>query len=243
MDLVGKIAVVTGASRGIGAGIASEFLGRGMKVGLCARTRPETASAGRALSRSVDVTDYAAVEAFIQDVAAELGPVDLLVNNAGLLSPIGMARAVPPAEWGRLIDVNVKGVFHGMAAVLRHWEGAGRSGTIVNIGSGASTGAYEGWSAYCASKAAVDHLTRVVALEERARGHRIYCLAPGVIETDMQRLIRAADASDFPMVGRFREMKAAGQLKAPGSPAGAILDLAFGPRRQGDEVCLDIRDL
>ena len=244
MNVAGKVAVITGASRGIGQGLARVFARSGMKLGLCARTKPEIPDgAESAVSGSVDVSNWKAVDGFATQVLKELGPIDLWINNAGLLAPIGMTREVDPDTWSQLIDVNVKGVYHGTRAALRQWSGEGHVGTIINIGSGASTGAYEGWGAYCASKAAVDHFTRVVALEEASRGHRIYALAPGVIETDMQRHIRTKSSEDFPMVERFHQMKNEGQLQNPESPAQAILRLAFGSELEVEDPCLDVRTL
>jgi NAD(P)-dependent dehydrogenase (short-subunit alcohol dehydrogenase family) len=189
------------------------------------------------------VTDALAVKKFAHEVSESLGSIDLWINNAGIIEPIGMARAVDAQSWGELIDINVKGVFNGSQAVLFEWARLGTTGTILNISSGAARGAYEGWSAYCASKAAVDQFTRVLALDEKARGHRIYALAPGVIETGMQEIIRAKTEADFPSVKRFRDMKAEGTLGDPEAPAAAILKLAFGPLQKFDDPCLDVRDL
>ena len=100
----------------------------------------------------------------------------------------------------------------------------------------------QGWGAYCAGKAAVDMLTRVTAAEERPHGIRAYALAPGVIETGMQELIRRQEESDFPDVERFREMHVSGHLLDAESPAPAILRLAFGDPLPEAVVVLDVRD-
>jgi NAD(P)-dependent dehydrogenase (short-subunit alcohol dehydrogenase family) len=248
VDVRDKVAVVTGGSRGIGAGLARVFQRQGMRVATCSRSPepPEGVAqeTGRALHRSVDVQDLVALEAFARDAADELGPLDLWVNNAGLLAPIGMARDVDPAAWGLLIGVNVVGVYHGARTFLRHLHRHGRKGCLVNIGSGAATNAYQGWSAYCASKAAVDQLTRVLAEEEREAGIRVFSLAPGVIATSMQELIRNQDEGSFPQVEKFKELHDQGILLDPESPADLILDLAFGPQRDPvEDPCLDARDL
>jgi NAD(P)-dependent dehydrogenase (short-subunit alcohol dehydrogenase family) len=100
---------------------------------------------------------------------------------------------------------------------------------------------YEGWGVYCAGKAAVDMLTRVAAREERPHRIRVYALAPSVVETGMQELIRRQDAHDFPAVARFRELHATGKLLDAESPAPAVLRLAFGDPLHDDAVVLDVR--
>ena len=243
MDVNNKVVVVTGASRGIGRGIARVFLREGMRVAVCARGEidSELTDAG-AFAAQVDVRDYAAVEGFLVAVADRFGPVDLWVNNAGVLAPIGMTRDTDPEAWKALIDINVVGVYHGARAYIRHLRSAGHRGCLINIGSGASRSAYAGWGPYCASKAAVDHFTRVLA-EEESEVARVFCLAPGVIETGMQEYIREQSADAFPAVDKFRAMHADGVLKGVESPARAMLELAFGPRRGADEVCLDVRTM
>ncbi|NRA94865.1 MAG: SDR family oxidoreductase [Planctomycetes bacterium] len=240
MEVTDKVCVVTGASRGIGLGVARIFRERGMKVAGCARSEPQDPLD---LFRSVDVTDLDAVERFRDETVEALGPIDLWVNNAGVLAPIGMTRDADPAAWRRLMDVNVVGVYHGARAYLRSLRATGRAGCLINVGSGASTSAYAGWGPYCASKAAVDQLTRVLAYEESDTETRVFCLAPGVVETGMQEYIRGQDAADFPMVDRFRQMHADGKLLDVAVPAEAMLKLAFGPARGDGEVCLDVRTL
>jgi benzil reductase ((S)-benzoin forming) len=246
MDRVAdRVALVTGASRGIGAGLARAFHRRGMKLALCARSDPDEGELPddpeRMYYRRVDVTDYAALERFAADAEEALGPVDLWVNNAGLLEPIGPLREVEPDAVRRHVEVNVLGVFHGMRIYLQRLHSSRRNGTIVNVSSGAGVHPFAGWGAYCAGKAAVDMMTRVAADEERGQGIRIHALAPGVIETGMQQLIRRQEESDFPQVERFRELHASGKLLEPESPAAAILRIAFGDPLPDDAVVLDVR--
>jgi NAD(P)-dependent dehydrogenase (short-subunit alcohol dehydrogenase family) len=244
-DLTDRVALVTGASRGIGAGLARAFHRRGLKLALCARTDPDEGEipddAERVLWRRVDVTDFDALGRFAAEAEERLGPVDLWVNNAGLLEPIGLVREVPAEAVRRNIDVNVTGVFHGMRVFLARLHALGRAGTVVNISSGAAHMPYEGWGVYCAGKAAVDMLTRVAAREERPHRIRVYALAPSVVETGMQELIRRQDAHDFPAVARFRELHATGKLLDAESPAPAVLRLAFGDPLHDDAVVLDVR--
>ena len=116
------------------------------------------------------------------------------------------------------------------AAHVRRRSGPG---VLVNISSGAATTPYEGWGAYCASKAAVDQLTRVVELEEARHGLRAYALSPGLVDTDMQVAIRASDERDFPQVERFRRVAAEHRFNSPAWVADHILAIAFGDADPG----------
>jgi NAD(P)-dependent dehydrogenase (short-subunit alcohol dehydrogenase family) len=243
-DVAGKVAVVTGASRGLGAGLAAHFATAGMHLGLCARHRPTlvaatrpTAREGRVISAepplraAVDVTDPTALEAFADEVVERFGRIDLWVNNAGVLAPIGPLAEADPAEVAANIAINVTGVAHGSALFARHVRSRPGSGVLINISSGAGTRPYAGWAVYCAAKAAVDQLTRVVALEERASGLAAYAVAPGVVDTDMQAAIRGASTHDFPEVDRFVRIAAEDAFNSPGWVADHLLALAFGSER------------
>ncbi len=237
----GRVAVVTGASRGLGAGLAVHFAAAGMHLGLCARHKPALAARTRPTARdgrvvraetpvvaAVDVTDRAALERFADDVVVRFGRIDLWVNNAGLLGDIRPVAEADPAASARTVAVNVTGTLHGSAVFAAHVRRRSGPGVLVNISSGAATKPYEGWGAYCASKAAVDQLTRVLALEESRHGLRAYALSPGVIDTEMQTAIRASDERDFPEVERFRRFAADDRFNSPAWVADHILALAFG---------------
>ena len=202
--------VVTGASRGIGAGLAVHFAGRGLRLGLCGRNRPEPPPGADALVAALDVADGAAVDRFADEVVARFGRIDLWVNNAGVLDPIGPLADADPAALERHVATNILGVMHGTAAFARHVRRRSGSGSLVNVSSGAATTPYSGWAAYCASKAAVEMLTEVVGLEEGDAGLLAYAVAPGVVDTDMQALIRSTPESVFPDVARFHRLREEG---------------------------------
>lgn len=186
----GKTVVITGASRGIGAATARVLSGLGAKVVLAARDgmRLEAlAEETGGIPMPCDVADYAEVARMIEAA----GSVDVLVNNAGLIDPIARMEDSDPEAWGRVVDVNLKGVYHGIRAILPGMAARGQ-GTIINISSGAATGALEGWSHYCATKAAVLSLTRMVHKEMHEKGVRSIGLSPGTVATDMQRDIKAS---------------------------------------------------
>ena len=196
IDLAGKTAFVTGASRGIGEAGARRLHAAGANVVLAARSRGDieriAAELGeRALAVTCDVADYASVSAAVDAALERFGSFDILVNNAGLVDPIARIEDADPAGWGRVIDVNVKGVFHAVRAALAPMKAAG-GGTIINISSGAANAPLEGWSHYCSSKAAALMLTRAVHKEEAQNGIRCVGLSPGTVATDMQRSIKAS---------------------------------------------------
>ena len=190
----GKTALITGASRGIGAAAARAFAEAGANVALVARSTSEIAEiAGeigeKAIAIPCDVARYAEVQAAVDKTVETFGGLDILINNAGVVSPIGHLQDTDPQEWAHTIDVNVKGVMHGMRAAMPGMIGQG-SGTIINISSGAAHGPVEGWTAYCTSKAAVYMLTRAADKESRDKGLRILGLSPGTVATEMQREIK-----------------------------------------------------
>ena len=245
----GRVAVITGASRGLGAGLAAHFAGSGLHLGLCARHRPVLAARTRPTAHdgfveaaetpvlaAVDVTDPAALERFADEVVARFGRIDLWVNNAGLLGPITPLALADPAEVARTVEVDVVGVLHGSAVFARHVRRRDGSGVLVNVSSGAASTPYEGWAAYGASKAAVDQLTRVVALEEGRHGLRAHAVSPGLVDTDMQAAIRAADESAFPQVERFRRAAAEQTFNSSAWVAEHLLALAFGAHPPEDVV-------
>ena len=196
MTLTGQTAVITGASRGIGAATARHLAELGANVVLAARSGAEIETlaaeiGAKALALPCDVADWSQVEALMSRAAAHFGAVDILVNNAGVIDPIARLDQSDPAAWGQVVDVNLKGVYHGIRAALPGMTARG-SGTIINISSGAATGALEGWSHYCATKAAVLSLTRCTDKEYRDAGIRVIGLSPGTVATEMQVQIKAS---------------------------------------------------
>lgn len=189
--VAGKSVMITGASRGIGAATARLFAQRGAKLGLAGRPSQALADLAEDIGATVipcDVADFAQVQAAVDSMIQTHGRLDVLINNAGLIAPIALIGAANPLDWGRQIDVNLKGVFHGMRAALPVMQRAG-SGTIITIGSGAAYNALEGWSGYCASKAGAIMMTKAAHLEA-GRRVRVLSLSPGTVATDMQAAIR-----------------------------------------------------
>ena len=228
-EYAGKTVVVTGASSGLGAGLASEFASHGLQLGLCSRRPPVLESSANVVAVQLDVTDGPAVDRFAAQVVQTFGTIDLWINNAGILEPIKPLRDIGSVEYRQHIDVNVMGVFHGSRAYARHVRDRDGGGVLVNISSGAARSGYAGWSAYCASKAAVDLMTECVALEEQDAGLRAFAVAPGVIDTAMQEKIRACTSDVFPTVDKFHQLKRDNAFSTPQDVAYGLLRLSFSP--------------
>ncbi len=198
-ELEGRTAIVTGASRGIGAAAAHELASCGTTVVLVARSGTDITRiagdiqdiGGRAEAVTCDVADYAAMAAAVDLCKEKFGRLDILVNNAALLEPIARLADCDPDDWARVVEVNINGVFNGLRAAIPVMIAQG-GGTIINISSGAAVNPLQGWSHYCASKAAVLMLTRSTHLEYASEGIRIVGLAPGTVATGMQTAIRAS---------------------------------------------------
>jgi NAD(P)-dependent dehydrogenase (short-subunit alcohol dehydrogenase family) len=197
--LSGKSIILTGASRGIGAAAAEAMAAEGAALLLLARsadgitslaTRLRKAGA-QAEAMTCDVSEFSQVQAAVGRAHEAFGRIDALINNAGVIEPIGPMASVDPRAWAHAADINFKGIFFGIRAVLPGMRAQG-SGTIVNLGSGAAHNPLEGWSHYCAAKAGAEMLTRCAHLENRGRGIRVYSLSPGTVATDMQRAIKAS---------------------------------------------------
>jgi NAD(P)-dependent dehydrogenase (short-subunit alcohol dehydrogenase family) len=191
----GKIVAITGASRGIGAAAVRAFAASGAQVALLSRDIGAISALAKevdGLALACDVAEWASVEQALARVAGDFGRIDVLVNNAGRIEPIAALGLADPADWGRAIDVNLKGVFHGIRAAIPQMRAQEGGGTILNVSSGAASTPLEGWSAYCAAKAGAAMLTRAGHLEEGRHGLRIMGLSPGTVATDMQRVIAAS---------------------------------------------------
>jgi NAD(P)-dependent dehydrogenase (short-subunit alcohol dehydrogenase family) len=190
------LAWVTGASRGIGRALVRCLHDRGWQVVASARSTDALNELRSTLGptvhpRPLDVSDPAAVTALAAEIEARLGPIALLVNDAATMDPIGSFVSQPLAAWTLSLHTNLLGVAATMHAALPAMIER-RAGVVINLSSGASRHPVPNLSAYCASKAALDQLTRTVAAELRAHGVRVHGLYPGLADTPMQDHARRA---------------------------------------------------
>jgi NAD(P)-dependent dehydrogenase (short-subunit alcohol dehydrogenase family) len=190
MSLAGKVALITGGSRGIGQGIARVLAGRGMAVAVNSRSAmaEQVAEALRregfqALAVTADISRKAEVEAMLEQVENELGPLWLLVNNAGVLRT-GPTAGMSEADWDETFAVDVKGVFLCSQAAIKRMMPR-RQGRIVNISSIAGMIVRTNQIGYCSAKAAAIHFSRCLAVEMAPYGITVNCLCPGMTRTEM----------------------------------------------------------
>ena len=158
---------------------------------LAALAEDINAGPGEAIALECDVSNAADVARAVSNTLQHYGRLDVLVNNAGLIEPIAHIADIDPAAWSQVVDVNTKGVFYGLRYAIPPMLEQG-GGTVINISSGAATKALEGWSHYCATKAAVLSLTRCAHVEYGHRGITVVGMSPGTVATDMQTAIRAS---------------------------------------------------
>lgn len=191
-DTPGGVAVVTGASRGIGAAVARGLAQRGMVVACVATSTASSndivaelaASGAMASAFGVDVADPAAVDRAFDEIEEQLGTITALVNSAGI-AQVAPFVDVAASEFTSVVAVNLYGTFYCSQAAARRMIRAGTKGSIVTVGSVTGESAFPGRSGYCASKAAVHHLTKVMAIELAHHQIRVNCVAPGYIATEL----------------------------------------------------------
>ena len=218
--------IVTGGSRGLGAGLVRAFLDAGDRVATCSRSRTELvegweadpALAGRFLFEPVDLGDRLAADAFVRSVAERFGEVDVLVNNAGVARE-GVLALMQDEDVDAVVDLNIKATVYVTRAAVRRMLPRG-SGRVINISSIVGLSGYRGLSVYAASKAALDGFTRAMARELGARRITVNSVAPGYLRTEMS-LGLAED-----QLGQIARRTPLGRLGESEDVAGAVLFLA-----------------
>ncbi|HEX8733405.1 MAG TPA: SDR family NAD(P)-dependent oxidoreductase [Ktedonobacterales bacterium] len=231
-ELEGRVALVTGGGRGLGAAVALALAEAGADVALLGRDAATLDAVGQAIGergrRSVtvvaDVASWDETRAAVEAVEQALGPVAILVNNAGIVSATGNVAGLDPAAWARDLAVDLNGPFYCARAVLPGMTRLGW-GHILNITSGAGTQPIAGAAAYSVAKADLNFLTRILALELAGSGGVAIAVNPGMLDTDMQTGLRANPAAEFDF---FRGAQARGWLRPAEEPA-ALVRWLCGP--------------
>jgi NAD(P)-dependent dehydrogenase (short-subunit alcohol dehydrogenase family) len=238
-DLSGQVALVTGGGRGIGRVLAQTLAAAGASVAVAARSEHELAhtlalveeAGGQGMALPLDVTDQRAVEQAVSIVERRLGPVTLLVNNAGVSGPIGPLWEVDPEEWWRTLDINLRGSFLCAGAVLPGMA-ARRCGRIINIASHAGVYRWPLVSAYSVSKAALVKLTENLAVESKKLGVAVFAVHPGIATIGLtERALQTTAPLESPsgrVMAWIRQQAEAGHAVPPERTAELIVCLASG---------------
>ena len=232
-DLSGRTVLVTGAGRGIGAALVQTLVGHGATVFAGFYGAADMGALAGAITFPLDVTDATSVNAAVSQVTSFGGRLDVLVNNAGIIAPIGHLGHLSSDALKPAFDVNVIGLHRMTLACLPLLRAS--KGMIVNAGTGAATTPMEGWTAYCTSKAAARMMTQMMALE--LAGDGIHSVFIGIPPTDtiMQGEIRQAGLNPISKIPQ-------GSLVDPTVPASVMAWLCSDAARTVDEVLLDVRD-
>ncbi|WP_176222047.1 (S)-benzoin forming benzil reductase [Tuberibacillus sp. Marseille-P3662] len=248
-----RLAIVTGASRGFGAAVAQQFLDQGFVLYTVARNENQTLK-DYAKKQKADYTHFVCdlsspeqqVQVLHELTASINGLKDLeeiyIINNAGVVEPIKPVGQAGPEELQRLININVlapmtltNGFVHEYPSVPLF---------VVNVSSGAAERPVHGWSGYGSSKAAINLYTQTAAVENEIgdASHRFIAFNPGVMDTDMQGVIRSTDQASFNDVERFKDLKANNRLRSPNVVADALMTLILGDQVESGRV-YDVKEL
>ena len=226
MKLDGKVAIITGGSRGIGFEIAKTFSENGAKVIITSKNSLQLQNAANKINNTIAIPSDIRKEEEVKDVVEKtierFGKLDILINNAGIFPKIKQLHEISEVEWNEVLDVNLNGVFRFTKFSIPYLQKT--SGTIVNVSSDAGLKAYEGFNAdaYSASKAALIVLTKCWALEYSKNKIRVNCICPGVVETDMTKpFLKTEKDRDF-----MNNDHPLGRIGQPKEIANSVLFLA-----------------
>ena len=241
--------LVTGASKGLGRAIALEIAKAGLPVIAIARQSDELnqikeilqSYSSNSLAIACDLASKSDVETAVGRIKSAFAHLSGIVHNAGIISPIGNMLDVTTANWEKLIQVNLIGV-QDLTRSLKSIIGGDSHTRITTISSGAAKRSLHGWSAYCVSKAALEMWTKCMAEEGESQNISAVAIAPGIVDTDMQKEIRNADELSFPMLSNFIEYYDNGELTNPSDVAKKLLPYCIGKLGVNGER-LDVRNL
>lgn len=247
MSLQGRTALVTGGGRGIGEAIARRLAAMGARVGITGRTRGEIDAVATALggvALRADFSERDSVDAMLQEIPAALGPVDILINNAGIAESAPLARASDDM-WDRTLEINVTAAFRITRALVPAMIESGW-GRIVNVASNAGVSGYRYSTAYCASKHAMVGMTRALAVDLAPTGVTINAVCPGWVDTRMlteavDRIARKTGRSEDQARASLAEMSPQGRVVTPDEVAHLVASLCAEESRSihGQALVID----
>jgi NAD(P)-dependent dehydrogenase (short-subunit alcohol dehydrogenase family) len=244
-SLAGQVALVTGASRGIGRATALALAERGADLVLLARSAEPLESLAsavrargrRALALPADVAEWSSVERAVQAALEQLGQIDVLLNNAALLGPLGYIWELQSGPFREMLLVNVLGPLHLARAVLPGMVER-RRGVVINVSSGAARRVTVARAGYGTSKAALNHFTNVLAAEAQPFGIRVHAFYPGLVDTDMQATLQAGVGLPEAVRAEYQARAAEGQTQSPEQPAAVLAWMASPAGASWPEVLL-----
>lgn len=245
-----KVAIITGASSGIGKAFAKSYVKSGGKVALLARRKEKLDELANelnnsndiALSLQTDVSSAKQVEIAFKKTIAKWGRVDVVLNNAALINPIGKLENLNDDELLKLLNVNIFGAMIVAKYAINQFKKQQTTDCLINISSGAAHKPKVGWSAYCSSKAAMDMLTKVIGKENNSKNFCAFSIAPGVVDSEMQAEIRNTSNENFPDRQRFVDLHTNNQLAKPSEVADVLLHLSKSNLKSIHGKIVDIRD-
>lgn len=233
--------VLTGHSKGIGQALLAHFLGQdGMQIHAISRTKGQL-SHSQLTEWEVDLSDAAAVEAILPVLFPRI-PADryLLINNAGWIGEIKPTGKLQPAAMQRALQLNLLTPMLLSNAFAQAYGTSPGQKLVCNLSSGAASKPLPGWASYCSSKAGLEMFSKVMDAEWRSAAFRVFSVAPGIVDTDMQGEIRAAHPEDFPASARFRDYHSEGMLSSAAAVAEKIGFMLAHPDQFSD-VVQDVR--
>ncbi|TNF48975.1 SDR family oxidoreductase [bacterium] len=235
MKLRDKVAIITGAGRGLGRSSALAMAREGASVVILSRTPSELAETagviesegGNVLALRADVSVASDIEAVVDETISVLGRIDILMNNAAEIGPVQLLTEIDQEEWSIVMDINLKGVYLCCQAVVPHMSRQ-KGGKIINITSGLAEIVMPPLGAYSVSKAGVNHLTRIMAEELRAYNIQVNALDPGIMDTSMQEELRdmGPEILGEALFNQFQTFKEEGHLRSPDDIAKLAVFLA-----------------
>ncbi|WP_108125113.1 SDR family NAD(P)-dependent oxidoreductase [Saccharospirillum mangrovi] len=229
-----KLCLITGGSRGLGAELVTQYLADGWTVREFSRSGSGETHIAADFSRRENAIDT--IDAQFRAFAAQDWTEIVLIINAAQIGPIGPLSASVPRDWWQSLDVNLTLNISAIGLFQQHFQTMAARKVVAVISSGAAQAGMGGWGLYCLAKSGLERLAEAMAEEQQNQPQPIQTLniSPGLIDTDMQAQIRAADTDQFADVEQFRSYKDSGQLVAPARVAGAVRQLIAGPFRSGE---------